>query len=287
MKKTLARLLVTTALLGTIGCDPNQIVNDFFAKQGLNRLAVLRDDIQPGGLILVGKQGALYADNMLDYVNSSDEVYIPISVRNGTSEFDAVIRSYQGDRNVKPAATLDFLKQVLPLSLSGSLKLSANVKLDQIEARVKRMKIPDIRKFLVSEAANGFKSELDTDLNQKQDPYLIYETWSTNKIKLVADGGNDISSSIKVGEVGKLISGASGEFTYTKIDKSTLEINGSKYYVFAVRTGKLQKNGNGFDFFQAQFVPPSGFGVKAAGTDIQYSAPVRDEGVVLLKPRVH
>ena len=263
-------------------CDPNKILNDFFAKQGLNRLASLRDDIQPGGLILAGKQGALYADNMLDYVSSSDEASIPISVRSGTSDFDAVIAGYKGDRKVNPSAALDFIKAVLPVSFSGKLNLTASVSLDQIEAKVKRMKIPDVQKFLVSDAANGFKAELDTEIKRNQTPYLAYEIWSTNKIKLTTDGGEDISTSMKVGEVGK-VSSANASFTYTKTDKTTLEISGSKYYVFAVRTGKLQKNGNSYEFVETDFVPPSGVGIKAAGTDVKYSAPVNPEGVLTLQ----
>lgn len=286
MKRTIGQALtICIVTVGLLSCDPNQIVNDFFAKQGLNRLAVLRDDIQPGGLVLADKNGAVYADNILDYVNSSDEVSIPITVRDGTSEFDAVIRSYAADRTVDPSATLNFVKQILPIDFSGEFKLTSNVSIDQINAKVRRMKIPDVRRFLASDAANGLKAEIDIDLRQKLTPYIIYEIWSTNKIKLVADGGKDISTSVTVGQIGKLVSGAKGSFTYKKTDKSTLEISGDKYYVFAIRTGKLEKNGNAIDFLQTKFVPPSGFGVKAAGTDTEYSSNVSDNGVTLLKDR--
>ena len=84
--------------------------------------------------------------------------------------FDAVIRSCAADRKVNPTATLDFVKQVLPLNLSGDLKLTANVSLDQIEAKVRRMKIPDVRKFLVSDAANGLQVRAGYGFQAKAGP---------------------------------------------------------------------------------------------------------------------
>jgi len=82
-----------------VACNPDDTVNSYFAKLGLNRLALARNDIEPGALILVGGQGAIYADNMFDYLETEPENEYGIWAGDKVSEYKALLRRYQGERD--------------------------------------------------------------------------------------------------------------------------------------------------------------------------------------------
>lgn len=54
-------LPLLTLLILLASCNSEEEIHHYFAELGLNRLAVLRTDIQPGSLILVGKQDPVYS----------------------------------------------------------------------------------------------------------------------------------------------------------------------------------------------------------------------------------
>jgi hypothetical protein len=75
----------------------------------------------------------------------------------------------------------------------------------------------------------------------------------------------------------KIISSASGKFSLSRKSSSELELSGDKFYIFAVRTGQLQAVGGGLTFTPMNFVPPKDLGIKAAGGDDSFSAPVNQD----------
>jgi len=285
-KKRLAMLVLPLLVLAS-GCDPNAVINKYFAKLGLNRLAVVRDDIKLGGLVLSNSKGAVYADNMLDYV-SEDPGKVNISVTAGDqfSNYQAVIGSYKDDRSIDANAALDFLQTFLPINLKSDLSLKTSVSIDLINAKVTRMKVPSVQQFLGSTAGAPFrKAVADLTADGKTKAYLIFETWETNKLKITSSNNTDITDSIDVSKV-KIISSATGKFSLSRKSSSELELSGDKFYVFAVRTGQLQATNGGLTFSPMNFVPPKDLGIKGAGGDDSYSAPVnQDFGPVTLGSR--
>jgi len=260
-------------------CDPEKVVNEYFGKAGLSRLAALRDDIEPGGLILVGKQGAIYADNMFDYVDQppDDEREYGIVPGDGTTDFNAVLRQYTGDRKMEAGLALNFLKTVLPapIGLESKIVLTNRVSIDLVNAKVRKMKIPAIQRFLGREESKPFRKYVK---EQQRDAYLVYETWRTSKLKITAEAGKDVTSSLSVGELKPLLSDGKFNFTYKRTSKSELEISGDNFYVFAVRTAKLKPtpNSDSFAIEVTEFLYPKEWGIK--GGDLRYAAPIPSSG---------
>ncbi|MGZ5178540.1 MAG: hypothetical protein ACXWCW_30810, partial [Burkholderiales bacterium] len=129
------------------------------------------------------------------------------------------------------------------IDLSSSLSLKANVNIDLINAKVKRMKIPAVQRFLGSNSSAPFRSAVGGFTGDgKTKAFLIYETYEANKLKITASNNTDITDSINVQEI-KVISSAEGKFSLKRTSTTEHELTGDKFYVFAVRTGELQTPG--------------------------------------------
>jgi hypothetical protein len=269
--------IIVSILSISAGCDPEQTVNNYFAQQGLNRLAVVRDDIQPGGLVIANSKGAMYADNMFDYTTKPPSAEYTFTAGDGTAEYKAVLRSFTQDRNIDPSVAVKFLASMIPADLGNEFKFNDKVMIDLTQATVRRMKIPVVQSYLNSNASGAFRAAVSQFVQDgKTSAYLVYETWRAKKLKIQTESGKDISNALEIGAV-KVIASATGKFSYKRTSKSEIELTGDKFYVFAIRTGMLEKNGDNFKFKPMDFLKPNGWGVKAAGTDIQYSAPINED----------
>lgn len=271
-----ARFLLLCLIALNTACNPEDTVNDYFEKLGLNRLAILRNDVQPGALILVGKQGPIYADNMFDRLEGESGNEYGINVSNKISEYQAILKSYQGTTDIDGELAVKFIKGLLQVKPEFKLELSNKVSIEMVNAKVRRMKIPTIQKFLGRNESRSFRREILEYLKNDVRPYLVYEVYRTNKLKIVAEGGTDISPDLTVGAVHPLISEGEVSFSYKKTSTSQIEIIGEGYYSFAVRTaqlvpgpstGSLKLNPTGF-------IKPEEWGIKSAGTDDRYSAAI-------------
>ena len=58
-------ILLTCVSFTVLACDPEDVINDYFRKMGLTRLAVLQTDVQPGTVILMKGHEAFLADHIL------------------------------------------------------------------------------------------------------------------------------------------------------------------------------------------------------------------------------
>jgi hypothetical protein len=263
--------IILFGLAFAVSCDPEKVVNDYFSKAGLNRLATPRTDIEPGGLVLAGKKGALYTDNMLDYLPTEQQNEYQTLISNEESQYQAVLKKYTQDRGIDAHAALGFVQTFLPLNLDQSLKLTGNVKIDLITAQVARMKIPTVRQFLNSQDSLEFRRAVqEFTPDDKTQAYIIYEVWRTNKLRITTDSGTNIGVDVKVGETKPLeLSSGEGKFTYTRTSNTELVIDGDRFYDFAVRTAKLQKGGtpDTYVIVPMNFVPPKDIGIKGTAAD--------------------
>jgi hypothetical protein len=275
---TIGLLVVISSVLAILaGCDPEQTVNNYFAQQGLNRLAIVRDDIQPGGLILANSKGAMYADNMFDYATKPASAEYTFSAGDGTAEYQAVLRGFTQDRSIDPNVAVKFLLNMIPVDLGSEFKFNDKVTIDLTQTTVRRMKIPVVQSYLNSNSSRDFRLAVSQFVQDgKTSAYVVYETWRAKTLKIQTESGKDISNTLGIGAV-KVVASATGKFSYKRTSKSEIELSGDKFYVFAIRTGMLEKNEDNFKFKPMDFLKPQGWGVKAAGTDIQYSAPINGD----------
>jgi hypothetical protein len=240
------RLFALTAMRSRllIACNEEKAVNKYFNDYGLNRLAAVRDDIGPGGVILAAHGKALYADNMLDYVSTSQsQGDYALNSENRLAEFNAVLKQFDQDRSMDATLALGFITKILPVSFDGSLKLSGSVTVSLGNAIVTRMKVPVVQAFLRSKDSLSFREAM-TEFKSQDPPhnsvFLIYEAWRTNRIIISTTDGSDIGADLKVDEI-KPVGKGEGKFAYKKTAKSSIDILGDRFYAFAVRTAALKR----------------------------------------------
>lgn len=262
------------------GCDPNKRANKFFTDLGLNRLAILRTDIKPGGVILADNKQTMYAGNVTKYVSALSSK----DSADSASSFMAVIPSYIGKDGLDGNASLKFLDSVLPVSISNSLRLNGSVTLNQIQATVQRMEPDDIQAVLNDSQQNArLSAKLQEKWDQNADLYLIYETYSAKKFSLKTVSDSNISPEIDINQT-KTISSGTAKLTITHSSNSELTIDTDTSYIFAVRAAKIEPRGGSWRLRVLQTPPAFGLGTKAEGD--KYSSLIDPEsGTISLLDR--
>lgn len=292
-RRTFSINLLLILVLFCVSCNPEKVVNEYFAKAGLNRLATPRTDIKPGGLILVRGTSALYVDNMLDYLPAEPKHEYEISLTNEMAQYQAVLKKYTQDRSMDVNTAFGFVESFVPLDLKAALKLTGNVKIDLINANVDRMKIPTAIRFLTSSDSADFKRAVsDFTADKKTEAYLVYEVWRTNKLKITTDSGTTFSPEIKVkgNPMPLKLSSGEGKFTYQRTSNTELVINGDTPYVFAIRTAKLVPGEapGSLTLQPMKFVPPKESGIKGGEDEnVSYSAAIAEgfQPITITRPQ--
>jgi hypothetical protein len=259
--------IIFIGLFFLTGCpDPDKQADEIFKKQGLNRVRVLNDYMQPGSVVVVKGKKAVYADNMMDYVETQPDPNRAFKLQAGA----AVIPSGNNQTAMGVDVALKFLDSLLPVKASGKIALSSDVKLELVNAKSKRLRVPDLQSFLNSSASKAFRDSMLTQMNEGQSVFIAYEIYLTNKLKLTANAGSDISASAEIGKINPLFESSEPKFTFTKKSKTEIVIDGDTYYVFGLKTAKLKFNQarNTWSFDVTNFVPT---GVLAAGTDDKFA----------------
>jgi len=232
--KAFAIVIFLMAFL-TVGCpDPSKRADELMAKQGVNRLRRPNDYIQPGGIITVDNGRAIYSDNMFDYVEvKNPEGSYPIFP--GNEKFP----SMTDEKSMSADIALNFLDSFLPVKISNKISLTANVKIQGADAKTRRLKVPDINRFMKRREGVEFNKEMAAKIRGGKKVFIVYQTLSANKFSLVADAGHDIAASAKIGEIKPLFEGAEPKFSWKKTSATGIEIEGDTFYVFAVKVGRL------------------------------------------------
>ena len=274
MRKGLTASVVVAAIC-LAACDATKALNTYFQDVGLNRLAMVRDDIQPGALIVSDKKNSLYANSMFDYTVPEAGGSIPLTatVEDRTADFNAALSKYSSERVMQPSAALGFIGSILPVDISGDLKFSAAVQIDLQNVKGQRLSIKSIEDYLASSSSRPLRDKVLAlrASNSGYSAYVVYEILRSNKMAIKTTDGSDIDASLKVGEI-KPVSKAELGLVYKKTKTSELELAGDRYYVFAVRVGALVPGGGmaGVRFDQLNFKVPGGT-IKAVSDD-SYSA---------------
>ena len=262
-KRILIVSVTAFCLFFLTGCpDPDKRADDIFKKQGINRVRVPNDYMQPGSVIVVKDKKAVYADNMLDYLVSQPDPNQAFKIQAGL----AVVPASSGETAMGVDLALKFLDSFLPVKVSGKMALTSDVKLDLVNAKIKRLKVPDLQGFLNKADSLPFRNAMMEQINQGKSVFVAYETYITNKLKLTANAGTDISTSAEIDKITPLFESSQPKFTFTKKSKTEIVIDGDGFYIFGVKTAKLtfDKSKNLWSFDITNFAPT---GVLGAGSD--------------------
>jgi hypothetical protein len=263
------RSLIVTSVLCSVtflsSCDPSKALNKAFAKLGLTRLALVRNDIEPGAIMVSSSRTAIFADNVTDYVPKAT---LTTQFEDRSKDASGYIPQIEGSSNIEPKIALDLLASLVPLNSSADFKFTSKVSISQMECKVKRVPIPEVTSFLKDPNNSGLADGLKPYFDAKNSVFIVYEVWRSSKMDFNSETGTDITTSVKVGEV-KPISKAEGSLTVNRTAKEKLSINGDQPYAFAVKLLKLERDpasGN-LSVRLTNFTPP----VVTQGPDDQYT----------------
>jgi hypothetical protein len=236
-RRLLVPLLLCSVVLLT-SCDPSTALNKAFAKLGLTRLALIRDDIQPGAVMVRSKSAAVFADNITDYVPSSS---LKIQFEDKSKDVSAYIPTIEGSSNIKPKLALDLLASLVPLNSSADFEFASSVSIKQMDCKVKRVPVTQITEFLIDPDNSGLTLGLKPYFDAKNDVFIAYEVWRSSSINFDSETKTDVTTSLKVGDV-KPISKAEVALTVDRTAKEKLTVSGDQPYAFAVKLLKLERD---------------------------------------------
>lgn len=270
-------MLLTCVSLTLLGCDPEDLINDYFRQLGLTRLAVLQTDIQPGTLILMKGNEAFLGDHILDYVDQGADPSHEYGTFGGSAkdEVDAVLRKFSASTELSGKAAMSFLASVFRLTPSLDLGLTGTVSIALPDAKVRKMKVAHLEKFLSRNDSMTFQKKVREWIQQGLTPYIAYEVYRAKSLKVMSAGGKDVAPSLKANTVTPLPIEGNVTVTYRKVASNELIVTGNRYYAFAVKTAKLNVDSEqSVTVDRTEFVKPKEWGIKSAGTDDQYAAPL-------------
>jgi hypothetical protein len=258
-------------LVLTLSCNPEDEIHQYFAELGLNRLAVLRTDIEAGALILVGKEGAVYSGSLRSYMSSP-----AVLADNSFQTYESVIGHYRGDRDVSGTAALSFIHGLFQFCPKADFTLAGTVRIDMVESRAESMEIADIKKVLGLREAQPFVQTVLEAIRDGHRAYLAYEVHRAKRLRIASVSNRDLAPRLEVGAVGHIPLTGKGDLSYKKISEREILLDGKKEYAFAIRAGELIPGpaSNSVTFRVTNFLKP-GY-VKSAGTDDQYTSPINE-----------
>lgn len=260
-----------------LGCDPEDLINGYFKQMGLTRLAVLQTDVQPGTIILMKGSEAFLGDHVLDYIDQRLDPSHDYGIFGGSAkeETDAILRQFSGNSALSGKVAMSFLTSVFRLTPSLDLGLTGTVSIALPDAKVRKMRVADLEKFLSRNESLTFQKKVREWKQQDLTPYVAYEVYRAKSLKILSAEGKDVAPSLKVNTVTPLPIEGSVTVAYKKTASNELLVAGNRYYAFAVRTAKLSVDAeNMVTVDRTDFVKPEEWGIKSAGTDDQYAAPL-------------
>lgn len=186
-----------------LACDPEDLINGYFKQMGLTRLAVLQTDVQPGTVILMKGSEAFLGDHVLDYVDQRLDPSHDYGTFGGSAkdEVDAILRKFSGNTALSGNAAMSFLTSVFRLSPSLDLGLTGTVSIALPDAKVRKMKVADLEKFLSRNDSLMFQKKVREWTQQGLTPYVAYEVYRAKFLKISSAEGKDLAPSLKVNTV--------------------------------------------------------------------------------------
>jgi hypothetical protein len=238
-----------SAMLVSTACMPD--IDKYFVSKRLNRLAVARDDITPGKLVIFKSGVARTADHLLEVAKTAQ-----LSVKG----FNAVLPAEVQSKTIDASLALKVVDAVVPLGVDGALKLSGDIEVSQTEVVGSRIDATQIKDLLASQDGAPLRSWVLGYAKKQVQPFIILETYSAKKITLREKNGKDITVGLSEGAT-KIINSGEAKVKITRSKKEELVLEGDKYYVFAVNVAA-------FDLTQGATI-----GIGDLGVDLSLPTP--------------
>ncbi|THJ18141.1 MAG: hypothetical protein CAF42_007420 [Nitrospira sp. CG24B] len=234
-------LVLLCPSLTLLGCDPEDLINGYFKQLGLTRLAVLQTDVQPGTVILMKGSEAFLGDHVLDYIDQRLDPSHDYGMFGGSAkdEVDAILRKFSGNTALTGKAAMSFLTSMFRLSPSLDLGLTGTVSIALPDAKVRKIKVADLEKFLSRNESLTFQKKVREWTQQGLIPYVAYEVYRAKSLTILSAEGKDVAPSLKANTITPLSIEGNVTVAYKKTATSELLVAGQRYYAFAVRTAKL------------------------------------------------
>lgn len=229
--RTLGIVSVVAAILIGSACVPD--VDKFFSDKKLNRLAVPRDDIAPGTLVIHKSGIAQSTDSILEVAPTASLT---------TTSFNAVLPGIDKTKAIDASVGLKVLDAILPLGFDGALKLTSNVKIPQASVAGLRVSETQISRLLASPAGEPLKKWILDRAKKDIHTYVVMQTLRAKDFSMVADSGSDITTDLTVGQT-KFVQKGEVKFSIKRTSKETLDISGDKYYVVAIAVAAFDVSG--------------------------------------------
>jgi hypothetical protein len=277
LRRAFISLCLISVLLTVVGCDPEDLLNDYFSQMGLTRLAVLQSDVEPGTVILTKGDEAFLGDHILDFVDQRTDPAHEYGTFGGSAkdEVDVVLRKFSSKTQLTGKTAMSFVVNIFQLSPSLDLGLTGTVSVTLPDAKVRKMKVASLEKFLTRSESAMFQRKVREWDKKGLTAFIAYEVYRAKSLKVLSAEETDVAPSLKANSVTPLPIGGTANVAYKKLASNELIIAGNRYYAFAVRTAKLIVRPNQpVEIDRTAFVKPQEWGIKSAGTDDEYAAPL-------------
>jgi len=263
--------------LTLVSCDPEDLVNTYFERMGLTRLAVLRTDIQPGTIILMRGKEAFLSDTVFDYIDGEVDSSQAFSILAGSADKEIAARlpHFSGRTRLSGRLAVEFIASVFHLGPQVDLNLAGQVNVRIPDMKVRKMKIAHLENFFKDEEAEPFAQKIRAWSKRGLKPYVAYEVFRAKTIQISSAKEQDVAPSLKADTVVRLpVSGEVGVH-YKKTSKTELVVASQRYFAFAVKTARLRwdRKEDMVVVDITQRAKPGGEGAKG-GPDDEYAAPL-------------
>ncbi|GJL51731.1 MAG: hypothetical protein NPIRA01_29580 [Nitrospirales bacterium] len=227
-----------------VGCNPEEAIQQYFAEQGLNPIAILRTDVEPGTLILVRKTGeARLVDQLTNFMptDTRSPAHLPIQNCGTEQGCPGILRGHQESRTTTASAAVSFFHSLFRVQPALELELSEQMSIQQLDSRYKKIGIGDLELFLRTRAAKPVYRRILDSLNDGEQAFVAYEVHSATQLHIAAANGHDIAPSLKVDTIEQIPIGGKAGLQLMKTSKETLSVASDQAYVFAVKTAEIVK----------------------------------------------
>ena len=236
--KSLVLALSVVACCFVAACGDDDAVWKYFARQQLNQLPDLRIDMKLGAVFVAERKTVNHdaLGNMFDTYGQAG--WIPEALV--ATDPSRVLPSLDQSTAMEPSVAVDLIGDFLQVQVNEGL-ITTNVKINSIVARTRTVAAPTIDRYLQSPDSLKFREYLADvhEANPNLRISVVYRLYRTNRLSIISERGEDISSGVNFNVDGVVSIGAGFRAKRTLVDK--IEIDGETDYAFAVGVALIRQ----------------------------------------------
>ena len=205
--KSLVLALSVVACCFVAACGDDDAVWKYFARQQLNQLPDLRIDMKLGAVFVAERKTVNHdaLGNMFDTYGQAG--WIPEALV--ATDPSRVLPSLDQSTAMEPSVAVDLIGDFLQVQVNEGL-ITTNVKINSIVARTRTVAAPTIDRYLQSPDSLKFREYLADvhEANPNLRISVVYRLYRTNRLSIISERGEDISSGVNFNVDGVVSIGA-------------------------------------------------------------------------------